>query len=137
MDALGVTMWRSLLAGFAIWVVAKPPVRMPWRTGKLTWGIAITYALTLVMFVSATKLTTAASAIFLQYTAPLYLLFTGAIFLKERATKLDFLTVAVAFCGMALFFVGKLDTDAVTGNVLAAASGVTLAEMLKIIREKS
>lgn len=134
LDALGVTMWRSLLAGVVIWVVARPTMRAPWRTGKLTWGIAIAYALTLVMFVSATKLTTAASAIFLQYTAPLYLLFTGALFLKERATRLDFLTVAVAFCGMALFFVGKLDTDAVTGNILAAASGVTLAAMFTMLR---
>ncbi|MEO8540280.1 MAG: DMT family transporter, partial [bacterium] len=130
----GVTMWRSLLAGFVIWVVAKPPMHSPWRTNRLTWGIAITYALTLVMFVSATKLTTAASAIFLQYTAPLYLLFTGALFLKERATRLDFGTVAVAFCGMALFFVGKLDTQAVTGNLLAAASGVTLAAMFTLLR---
>ena len=126
LDALGVTMWRSLLAGIVIWVIARPAMRAPWRTGRLTWGIAIAYALTLVMFVSATKLTTAASAIFLQYTAPLYLLVTGALFLGERATKRDFITVAVAFCGMALFFVGKFDGDAMAGNLLAAGSGVCL-----------
>ncbi len=134
LDALGVTMWRSLLAGVVIWVVARPAMRAPWRTGKLTWGIAIAYALTLVMFVSATKLTTAASAIFLQYTAPLYLLVTGAVFLGERTSKLDYLTVAVAFCGMALFFVGKLDGDAMLGNVLGAASGVMLAAMFTLLR---
>jgi len=134
LDALGVTMWRSLLAGVVIWVIARPPVRLPWKTNRLTWGIAIAYALTLVMFVSATKLTTAASAIFLQYTAPLYLLFAGAMFLGERATRKDFLTVAVAFCGMALFFVGKLDTDALTGNLLGAASGVMLAAMFTLLR---
>ncbi len=43
-------------------------------------------------------MTTAASAIFLQYTAPLYLLASGAIFLGEKPAKLDYLTVAVAFC---------------------------------------
>ncbi|MGE3075411.1 MAG: DMT family transporter [Dehalococcoidia bacterium] len=133
-DALGVTMWRSLLAGIVIWLVARPPMRAPWRTNRVTWGIAISYALTLVMFVSATKLTTAASAIFLQYTAPLYLLITGAVFLRERATKLDLVTVAVAFGGMALFFVGKLDTDAMTGNLLAAGSGVMLAAMFTLLR---
>ncbi|MBK7126253.1 MAG: DMT family transporter [Dehalococcoidia bacterium] len=134
LDALGVTMWRSLLAGVVMWAIARPPMRPPWKTGKLTWGIAISYALTLVMFVAATKLTTAASAIFLQYTAPLYLLVTGAVFLHERATKTDFATVAVAFGGMALFFVGKLDADAMTGNALAAASGVTLAAMFTLLR---
>jgi len=134
LDALGVTMWRSLLAGVVIWVVARPPLRHPRRTSRLTWGIAIAYALTLVMFVSATKLTTAASAIFLQYTAPLYLLVTGAVFLGERTTKVDYLTVAVAFGGMALFFVGKLDGDAMLGNILGAASGVMLAAMFTLLR---
>ncbi len=133
-DALGVTMWRSLLAGIVIWLVARPPIRLPWKTNRVTWAIAISYALTLVMFVSATKLTTAASAIFLQYTAPLYLLVTGALFLRERTTKVDLVTVAVAFGGMALFFVGKLDADAMTGNLLAAGSGVMLAAMFTFLR---
>lgn len=137
LDALGVTMWRSLLAGAVICVIARPKVRPPWRTNRLTWGIAVAYALTLVMFVAATKLTTAANAIFLQYTAPLYLLVTGALFLRERATRLDLLTVAVAFAGMGLFFVGRLETDALTGNILAAASGVTLAAMFTLLRAPS
>jgi drug/metabolite transporter (DMT)-like permease len=134
LDALGVTMWRSLLAGAVIWLVARPPIKAPWRTSRLTWAIAVSYALTLVMFVSATKLTTSASAIFLQYTAPIYLLVTGAAFLNERPKRLDFVTVAVAFGGMALFFVGKLETDALRGNLLAAASGVTLAAMFTLLR---
>ncbi|HNM78010.1 MAG TPA: DMT family transporter [Tepidiformaceae bacterium] len=134
LDALGVTMWRSFLASIVMLVVARPRMHLPWKTNRLTWGIAISYALTLVMFVSATKMTTAASAIFLQYTAPLYLLASGAIFLGEKPAKLDYLTVAVAFCGMALFFVGKLDASAVTGNVLAAASGITLAAMFTLLR---
>ncbi len=134
LDALGVTMWRSLLAGIVMVVVARPKLSAPWRTNRLTWGIAVSYALTLVMFVAATKLTTAANAIFLQYTAPLYLLVSGAWFLGERATRLDLATVAVAFGGMALFFVGKLETDALAGNVLAAASGVTLAAMFTLLR---
>lgn len=134
LDALGVTMWRSLLAGVVIWVVARPPVRLPWQTNRLTWGIAITYALTLVMFVGATKLTTSANAIFLQYTAPLYLLVSGALFLGERPSRMDLGAVAVAFGGMALFFVGKLETDALNGNLLAAASGVTLAAMFTLLR---
>jgi drug/metabolite transporter (DMT)-like permease len=134
LDALGLTMWRSLLAGVVIWLVARPRLKSPWQTNRLTWGIALTYALTLVMFVSATKLTTAASAIFLQYTAPIYLLATGAAFLGERPSRLDFAAVAVAFGGMALFFVGKLDADSVNGNLLAAASGVTLAAMFTLLR---
>lgn len=134
LDALGITMWRSLLAGGTIWLIARPRMAAPWRTDRLTWGIAISYALTLVMFVSATKLTTAANAIFLQYTAPIYLLLSGPLFLKERVTRVDLATVVVAFAGMALFFVGRLETDALTGNALAAGSGVMLATMFTLLR---
>jgi DME family drug/metabolite transporter len=127
-------MWRSLLAGATIYLIARPPLVSPWKAGWLTWALAVSYALTLVMFVSATKLTTAANAIFLQYTAPLYLLVLGAVFLNERASKLDLATVAVAFGGMGLFFVGRLEPRDTAGNVLAAASGVTLAVMFTLFR---
>jgi drug/metabolite transporter (DMT)-like permease len=134
LDALGITMWRSLLAALTIIVVAKPQFVRPWRASRLTWGIAFTYAATLLMFVSATKLTTAANAIFLQYTAPLYLLILGAMFLRERPSRLDYITVAIAFAGMCLFFVGRLDTRDAAGNILAAASGFTLAIMFVLLR---
>lgn len=134
LDGLGVTMWRSLLAGATIYLIARPPLVGPWKAGWLTWALAVSYALTLVMFVSATKLTTAANAIFLQYTAPLYLLVLGAVFLNERASKLDFATVAVAFGGMGLFFIGRIEPRDTAGNVLAAASGVTLAIMFTLLR---
>jgi len=134
LDALGLTMWRSLLAGITTLVIARPSVVAPWKAGKLTWALAISYALTLVMFVAATKLTTAANAIFLQYTAPLYLLVLGAVFLKERASRLDLFTVAIAFGGMALFFVGRIETRDLAGNILAAASGLTLALMFMFLR---
>jgi drug/metabolite transporter (DMT)-like permease len=137
LDALGVTMWRSLLAAVTMWLVVRPAIRAPWRTGPLTWGIAISYALTLVLFVSATKLTTAANAIFLQYTAPIYLLVTGAVFLRERPTRLDFATVAVAFGGMALFFVGRIEAASLDGNILAVLSGVALAAMFTLLRAPS
>ncbi len=134
LDALAITMWRSLFALATVAVVMRPRMPAPQRIDATTWGIALTYAATLLMFVAATRLTTAASAIFLQYTAPLYLLIFGALILKERTTRLDVATVAVAFAGMGLFFVGKLDGDAVAGNLLALASGVTLAAMFLFLR---
>jgi drug/metabolite transporter (DMT)-like permease len=134
LDALGLTMWRSLLAGLTTLVVARPILKAPWRTSRLTWGIAISYAATLLMFVAATKLTTAANAIFLQYTAPLYLLILGAVVLHERPTRVDLGAVAVAFGGMALFFVGRLEASDAAGNALAAASGITLAIMFVLLR---
>lgn len=134
MDALAITMWRSLFAAATIALLVRPRLDVPWRVPRLTWCIAAAYALTLVMFVAATKLTTAANAIFLQYTAPVYLLFAGPLLLKERATRLDVGTVLVAFAGMGLFFVGRLEGDDLAGNGLALASGVTLAAMFLLLR---
>jgi drug/metabolite transporter (DMT)-like permease len=134
LDAFGVTMWRSLLAGAAIAIVMRVRPFAPWREGWVTWGAAISYAAMLLLFVSATKLTTAANAIFLQYTAPLYVLVLGAVFLNERPTRLDVATVFVAFAGMALFFVGQLEPSDLWGNVCAIASGVAFATFLVFLR---
>ncbi len=136
LDALGVAMWRSLLAGITIAIITRPPFVKPWRVNALTWGIALSYAATLLLFVTATKTTTAANAIFLQYTAPLYLVALGALFLGERATRLDLAAVAVAFVGMTLFFVGRLETNEVWGNVAALSAGVTLAIMMTLLRNR-
>ena len=134
LEALGVTMWRALFALVAIAVMGRAPLPKPWKTGWLGWGLALSYAGTLILFVSATKLTTAANAIFLQYTAPLYVLFLGAFLLDERPTRTDLVTVAIAFGGMGLFFVGRLEARDTAGNLLAVASGVTTATLFVLLR---
>lgn len=137
LDALGVTMWRSLLAGLAMAAITglRPP--LPWRAGWLVWGLALSYAAMLLLFVSATKLTTAANAIFLQYTAPLYLLTIGPLFLEERASRFDLACVAAAFAGMGLFFVGRLEARDAAGNACALGSGAAFAAFLILLRQPS
>jgi len=134
LDALGVTMWRSLLAGAALACFTRTRPPNPRRASRLEWALAVSYALMLVFFVSATKLTTAANAIFLQYTAPLYVLVLSPLFLAERPSRLDLLCVAVAFGGMGLFFVGKLETDDLGGNLCALTSGAAFAAFLTLLR---
>jgi DME family drug/metabolite transporter len=134
LDALGITMWRSVLAGATIAVLARSRPVLPWRAGWLRWGVAVSYALMLLLFVSATKLTTAANAIFLQYTAPLYVLAIGPLVLDERPTRTDLITVFAAFGGMALFFVGRLEARDAAGNLCAIGSGVAFAAFLTLLR---
>jgi DME family drug/metabolite transporter len=134
LDAVGITMWRSLFAAITILVLVRPPIAIPRGTRLVTFGIVAGYVGTLFMFVCATKLTTSANAIFLQYTAPLWVLLLAAVMLRERPTRFDLVTVAVAFGGMGLFFVGRLESSALGGNLLAAASGVTLALMFVLLR---
>lgn len=136
-DALAISWWRAMFAFGAVLLISKPAMRAPWREDPTTWGIAISYSAVLVLFVAATRLTTAANAIFLQYTAPIYLIGTSILFLREKVTALDILTVMVAFGGMALFFVGRLDSDATAGNLMALASGLALAVMFTLFRHPS
>jgi drug/metabolite transporter (DMT)-like permease len=100
----------------------------------LLGGLA--YACTVVLFVIATRLTTAANAILLQYTAPAWVALFGAWFLKERATSLDWLIIAAVFGGLVLFFFDHFDTRGFWGNVLAIASGFTYAWMILLLRRQ-
>jgi len=97
---------------------------------------AIGYAACTIAFCTATTLTTAANAILLQYTAPVWIALFGAWFLGERATRLDWITIVVVLGGMALFFAGQLDVTAVLGNSIAVLSGVSFAGMTMALRKQ-
>jgi drug/metabolite transporter (DMT)-like permease len=123
--------WNSLsgleLAGyrsfFALITVALLTRREGFGLNRLTGAAAILYAVLVILFVMATKETTAANAIFLQYTAPVYLLILEPIVYKEKFRKRDLITVLVCIGAMALFFVGQLRPQDVAGNLMALLSG--------------
>ncbi len=92
------------------------------------------YAALLILFVVATKKTTSANAIFLQYTAPIYVLIFEPLLFKEKFRALDAAVVAVCIAGMTLFFVGKLRADDIEGNLAALASGLCLAFYFLFLR---
>src|ERR687889_2744731 len=95
---------------------------------------SVLYAILLVLFVLSTKATTAANAIFLQYTAPVYVLILEPIIYKEKFRSRDLITVLVCLGGMALFFVGQLRAQDVTGNLFALASGLCFAFYFLLLR---
>ena len=96
------------------------------------------YTITVVLFVVATKLTTAANAIFLQYTAPIYIALLSPWLLRERVSRLDWILIGVAFGGIALFFCDGLSLAGVWGVVAALASGFSYAWLTMLMRrEKS
>jgi len=115
---------RSILGGLVILVWLRRP-RFTWSLPQITG--ALSYAGCMILFVFANKLTTAANAIMLQYTAPLYAAVLGWIFLKEKATTIDWVTIVVVLGGMVLFFVDKLTIGGMEGNLLAVASGICFA----------
>jgi drug/metabolite transporter (DMT)-like permease len=97
---------------------------------------AIGYAACTVTFCMATTLTSAANAILLQYTAPVWVALLGAWFLGERATRADWITIAAALGGMALFFKDSLTLGHLAGDVLAVLSGVFFAGMTIALRRQ-
>ena len=99
-------------------------------------GGAIGYALTVVLFVFATRMTTAANAIFLQYTAPIYVAIIGRWYLGERALRVDWLVIAVALLGIALFFFDRLTVAGFWGNIIALGSGLAFASVALFLRKE-
>ena len=99
-------------------------------------GGAVGYALTVVLFVFATRMTTAANAIFLQYTAPIYVAIIGHWYLNERALRIDWLVIVVALGGIALFFMDRLTVSGFWGNIVALGSGIAFASVAIFLRKE-
>ena len=134
-DALGLSMWRSAIAAICLAAFLLGYRRQHLEWSRTTIVAATGYAAMLLLLVAATRLTTAASAIFLQFTGPIWVAVVTVFVFRERATRLDLVTLAVAFGGMTLFFVGKLDGGAFKGNLLALGAGVAFATFLLALRQ--
>jgi len=128
LDAYQISFYRSLIAVLTIVIVSL----LKKKSLKFEFDIvsilcSVTYAFILILFVIATKLTTAANAIFLQFTAPIYLLFLEPIFLKTKFEKRNLIALIFCLIGMSLFFFGKLDFSNIKGNLFAIGSGICFA----------
>src|SRR5438874_7969459 len=128
MPPLAVACGRAIAASVFYLVVLRPNVR------NARFATALAYAVCVVTFVTATRLTTAANAIFLQYTGPAYVLLLSPLLLDEPFQRIDGICVALSLAGMALFFVDKLETGQVAGNLIAVASGLFFAFTVLFIR---
>ena len=130
-DAYQVTFFRSLFAALTVLILTR-------RSGlRINWfGIftSVIYALLLFLFVWATKKTTAANAIFLQYTAPIYILILGPFIIGEKFHLRDLVTVVIVLAGMSLFFVGQLRIEDYQGNAAALLSGIFLGLYIMLLR---
>ncbi|HEX3233190.1 MAG TPA: DMT family transporter [Gemmatimonadales bacterium] len=121
--------FRSGVAAIAI-LLMTPAARRGFTPRALLVGVA--YASCLTLYVLANRLTTAANTIFLQSTAPLYLLVLAPWLLREPIGRRDAVYMAMVALGLALFFVGvdrpaATAPDPVRGNLLAVASGFAWA----------
>lgn len=128
---LVVSFYRSAIAAVVLFAFLRPRVKR-WTPAFVL--AVIGYAACLTTFVIATKWTTAANAIFLQYMGVIWVMLLSPFVLKEKFRKADAIAVAVAFCGMALFFVEKFDPRGAAGNMVAILSSVFFAMLILFLR---
>ncbi|RMG43848.1 MAG: DMT family transporter [Acidobacteria bacterium] len=136
LDAWQIAAFRSGVAALFLITVSRPlrPLRDP-----RPWLVGVAYAATMLLYVGANKTTTAADSIFLQSTAPLYVMLLGPVLLREVPTGRDLRLGAVIAAGL-LLVIGGAQSPAATapapavGKALGAASGVTWALTLVGLR---
>ena len=119
---------RALVAAITVLVwlrLSKTPLTITSRT----WKVAVSMGTTCLLFVIANKMTTAANAIVLQFTAPVFLLLFSVVFQGKRFCRSDILAVAFTLGGVALFFFDQLDGGKMLGNIIAVASGCSMGLM--------
>jgi drug/metabolite transporter (DMT)-like permease len=131
-NAAAIWSARSAIAAAALWAIGRPSFA---RISAAEWRAACALTTTTALFILANKLTTAANAILIQYSAPIWVALLGAWLLGERASRLDWLTIGAVLVGIALFFVEQLTFDHVAGNLVALAAGVGMALNTTLLRK--
>ena len=130
---LAVAGGRGILAAIFLMLTNG---RLHFTFSRVQVLAAFAYAGCTVFFVAATKYTTAANAILLQYTAPIWIALLAAWLLGERTTRRDWIIITVVFAGMGLFFADGLELSGFVGNVFGVISGLCFAAMTIALRKQ-
>lgn len=125
-SGLAINGGRTLIALPVIGIyLAAVRHRLRWNRWVLVGAVCI--CATNSLFTVANKLTTAANAIVLQYTAPIFVIFLSALFLRKRPRRLDLMACAVVLAGVICCFVDSLAAGGLAGDLLALVSGLSYA----------
>jgi drug/metabolite transporter (DMT)-like permease len=127
-----INFGRSAVAALFLAAILPGARRRPDR--EVGW-VAVAYAFTVLLFVLANKATTSANAIFLQDTAPLWVLLLSPVLLRERPSRGELLSAPLFLLGLFLFFLDQLSPGQALGNVIAVASGVAFALCIMGLRK--
>ena len=131
--ALAVSGGRGFIAAVFL-ILTNGTLRFHFSRAQVIGALG--YAGCTTTFCIATTLTHAANAILLQYTAPLWVALLAAWLLRERVTRADWITIAVALGGMTLFFADSLAVGHLGGDFLAVVSGMFYALMIIALRKQ-
>ena len=132
--ALKVTFYRSVFAAVTLFLIFRREVRV--RPTPAFLAAIVSYGACLTSFVIATKWTTAANAIFLQYAGVVWVLLLSPLVLREPMRRRDVIAIVVAMSGMALFFMGRFEARGMAGNAMALLSSVFFAMLILSLRRE-
>lgn len=124
MHPMAIASSRGMIATLIVWIYLRKP-NFTFSKAQVIGGIS--YSLMVTTFILANKLTTAANAIVLQYTAPIWVAILGAWILKEKIKIYDYFSIVFVSLGMVLFFLEDMGGGSLAGNTVAILSGVVLA----------
>ncbi len=130
---LKIAFYRSATAAVALLLFFRPRI---WRWSAAFLIGIVSYAACLTTFVLATKWTSAANAIFLQYCGVVWVLLFSPLVLREPFRRRDAAAIGIAFVGMLLFFVGRFESRGFAGELSALASSVFFATLVLALRRE-
>lgn len=143
LNGLAIAGIRSLIAGTFMSLATRQRFQFSVRSENgrtdrqstlFFWIASISYSLTMILFVTANKLTTSANAILLQYTCPIYIILLAPALNGEKNRASDYITVLGVMFGIVLFFADGLESGNQLGNILAALSGLSYAISIIFMR---
>ena len=134
MNSFVIAGFRSLFAAAAVGIFMKATKKKIVISKKTVIG-AVFLCATFMAFVTANKLTTAANAIVLQFTAPIFVMIIEALAIHKKPKVFDVLTVLVTLGGISLFFLDSLGSGRSIGDVIAVFAGLSLGFFFFIVGE--
>ena len=123
-SAMSIIGLRALFAAI-VFAIFRKSVKVDFTRGNILGALCL--AATTILFVFANKMTTAAAAILLQFTAPAFIILIQFVFYRTRPKASEIIAVSVTVAGMLLFFADRLEPGNLLGNLLAVASGLSFA----------
>ena len=123
-DAMSIIGLRAFFAAI-VFAIYRKSVKVDFTFGNILAALCV--SATTILFVFANKLTSAAAAILLQFTAPIFIIIIQFLFYKKKPKLSESIAVSITVCGMLLFFADRLDAGGLLGNGLAVASGLSFA----------
>ena len=118
---------RALLAAI-VFTIYRRSIKIQFTKGNMLAGVCLSS--TTIMYVFANQLTTAAAAILLQFTSPIFILLFRFVFYRKIPKPAEAVAVIATILGMLLFFADELSAGGTLGNLLAIGSGVAFAGVI-------